>query len=160
VIVAPDHVADPHIRVVHRRGEVVGRGVGGLHDDEVFDVLVLERHGAANEILHDGLPLARGLHAHRERLPGLRPAPRLFGVHLAILSAGVDRLPPGGARLLPEGGEFLRGGEVPVGGAGVEELPCGLAVEIEAFGLAIGAVGTVELRTLVPLQADPTQGPL
>src|SRR5215210_4094587 len=102
MIVAPDDVADLHARVVHRRGEVVGWGVGGLHDDEVLEVRVLEDHWAADEVLHYGLPFARGLHAHGVGLPGLRPASRLFGIHLAVGAAGVDRLPLLGPRLLPE----------------------------------------------------------
>jgi hypothetical protein len=120
VVVAPDDMADPHLRVVHRGGEVVGWGVGGLHNDEVLEVLVLERHGAANKVVDDGLPLARGLHAHCERLPGFRPASRLFWVHLAVLPTGVDWLPSGGACLLPKSGQFLGGCEVPVGDVGIE----------------------------------------
>jgi hypothetical protein len=101
VVVAADDVADLHLRVVEGGCEVVGRGVGGLHEDEVLEVRVLERDGAPDHVLHHRLPLARRLEAHRVGLARLYPPLRLLGVHLAVLAAGVDRLALLGPRPLP-----------------------------------------------------------
>src|ERR671920_1050834 len=59
-------------------------------------------------------------------------------------------------RPLAQLGEFLGGCEIVVGSARVDEPLCGLAVEVEALGLAVRGVGTSDPGTLVPIQADPT----
>src|SRR5918994_2044119 len=93
VVVAADDVAYLHLRVVEGGGEVVGRGVRGLHQDEVFQIGVLEGDGATDHVLHHGLALARGLEADSVGLARLNSLSRLIWVHLAVLAAGVDRLP-------------------------------------------------------------------
>src|SRR5918995_3542449 len=157
VVVAPDDVAYLHLRVVIGGGEVVGWGVRRLHEDEIFEVGVLEGDGATDHVLHHRLPLARGLETDGVGLASLYSLSRLFWVHLTVLAAGVDRLPPLGPRPLTKVGQLLGRREVVVGGAGVVELPRGFAVEVEALGLAVGGMGTAGLGALVPVQADPTQ---
>src|SRR5215212_8994518 len=157
VVVAPDDVAYLHLRVVVGGGEVVGGSIRRLHKDEVFEVGVLEGDGAADHVLHHRLPLARGLETDGVRLASLYSFSRHFGVHLTVLAAGVDRLPPLGPRPLAKFGQLLGRREVVVGGAGVEEFPCGFAVEVEALGLPVGGMGAAGLGALVPVQADPTQ---
>src|SRR5919202_7119208 len=156
MVVAPDDVANLHLRIVVGGGEVAGRGVRGLHEDEVFEVGVLEGDGATDHILYHRLSLARGLEADGVRLSRLYPLSRLLRVHLAVLAAGVDRLASLGPRPLPELGQLLRAGEVVVGRAGVEEPLRGLTVEVEALGLAVWGMGSSDLGTLVPVEADPT----
>src|SRR5215218_561713 len=145
-----------HLGVVEGGGEVVGRGVRGLHEHEVFEVGVLEGDGTTNHVLHHGLALARGLEADGVWLARLYPLSRLIGVHLAVLAAGVDRLPSLGPRPFAKFGELLRRCEIVVGCVRIEELPCGLAVEVEALGLAVWGMRAAGLGALVPVEADPT----
>src|ERR671910_728149 len=156
VVVAPDDVAYLHLRVVEGGGEVVGRGVCGLHKHEVLQVGVLEGDGATDHVLHNGLALARGLETDGVGLARLYSLSRLIWVHLTVLTASVDRLPTFGPRPFAKPGEFLRRCEVVVGSARVEELLCGLAVEGEALGLAVWGMWAAGPWALVPVEADPT----
>src|SRR5918997_188232 len=157
VVVATDDVAYLHLGVVEGGGEIVGRGVRGLHQDEVLQVGVLEGDRATDHVLHHGLALARGLEADGVGLARPYPLSRLIRVHLAVLTAGIDRLPLLGPRAFPELGQFLRGGEVVVGSPRVDEFPRGLAVQVEALGLAVRGMRSAGLWTFVPVEADPTQ---
>ena len=60
VLLAADHVGDAHRDVVDDVGQQEhGRTVGAGHH-EVFDQPVLERRGAADQVLDHGLALVRG----------------------------------------------------------------------------------------------------
>ena len=56
-VLAADHVRDPHVGVVDRVGEVVGRDAVGAQDHVIAELRVLEAHRAAHEILDDARAL-------------------------------------------------------------------------------------------------------
>ena len=58
---------------------------------------------------------------------------------------------------LAHGLQLFGGLEGLVGGAVVEQALDVLAVDFGALGLAVGAIGTADVRALVPLQADPLE---
>ncbi len=64
VVVAAQHVRDPHIEIVHHHGEVVDRRAIRAQDDEVLDVRTLERDVAVDCILPGDLT---GRHAKPDR---------------------------------------------------------------------------------------------
>ena len=129
VVVAPYDVGDLHLRVVHGGGEVVGRGVGRLHEDEVLQVGVVEGDGAPDHVLHHRLALERGLEPDGVRLPGIYLSPRLLRVHVAVLATPVDRLPLFGLRPLPKLLQLLGRSEVVVRRARLQEPLRRLAVK-------------------------------
>ncbi len=74
VLLAADHVGDPHVMVVDGDGEIVGGRAVAPQDHQVLEVLVGEGHRTAHGVLDHRFAVAGGLEAHHVRLVGhLRP---------------------------------------------------------------------------------------
>ena len=101
VVVAPDHVGDPHVVVVGDDSQVVGRRAVGAQQDEVVELAVAEHDVALDQVVDDGLALPRRAQAHDERLvvarrgrpvaPRRADGPALGARHLALLLQFLDR---------------------------------------------------------------------
>ena len=59
VVVAANHVRDPHVVIVHDHGQVVGGGTVAAGDDEIVELPVVEHHLSAHQILDHHLALLR-----------------------------------------------------------------------------------------------------
>ena len=133
MVVAADHIGDPHLEIVDGDREVVQRRAVAARDHEVVGEPVLEPHRPADHVLDRGLALVGNLEPDRRPLP----RPRLAAV------AGVA------VRLLV-GANVVRGRGVRVGAARFDQLGDPLAMAIAALGLAH--------RALVPVELEPAQG--
>ena len=133
VIVAANHVGDPHVRIVHRDREVVQRGAVATRDHEVVLGPVLEPNRPADQVLDHRHPVVRDAQANRRAgtVPGLAAVPR----------ASVGPLP---------GANVVCGGRVGIGVTALDQLCDPLAVTLTALVLA--------QRPVVPVELQPAQG--
>ena len=159
VVVAADDVGDAHHGVVDDGREVVGGCAVGAEDDEVVELAGVEGHVSVDSVVdHDVAAVERHLDAQDVGLAGLDAALGLGGVDVAaaalVALEGVLAVLGG----LLVGGELLGRAEAGVGAALVPELLGGLAVEVEALGLLVGAEVAADLGALVPVEAEPTHG--
>ncbi len=148
VLVAAEHVRDPHVPVVHHHREVVGGHAVVAHDDQVVDLLVADRDGALDEIVPGHVAVGRVGEAHhrlhaggnrRQRLAGQRaPGAVVAALLAARLLVGLHPVQVPG-RAVAE-----------VGRARGEHLVDHRPVAIEALHLVD--------RALVVLQAQPLHG--
>ncbi len=132
VVVAADHVGDPHVGVVDGDREVVEDGTVRAGDHGVVLESVLEADLAADRVGDDGLPLVRDAQADR----GVRGVGGLSPVALI------------GARLA-EGLDVSARCGVAVGVARLEQLR-------QPFGVALGPLVLAD-RALVPVELEPAQ---
>ena len=142
MVVAADHVGDPHVDVVHHHAEVVGGGAVRALDDEVVKFAVLELDMALDRVVEGHRAGHRVLEADDVGLVG--------GVLLVAVAAVavVAGLLPALHLVLAQLFKALLGAPALVGLALVEELPYHLAVAVEALGLVVGALVPVELEPL------------
>ena len=73
VVLAADHVGDPHVLVVHDVGQEEGRAPVRAHDDEVLDVTVLEHDLAADDVVPTGHTVIRNAEAQGATRARLEP---------------------------------------------------------------------------------------
>ena len=159
VVIAADDVGDAHHRVVDDGREVVGRGAVGAEDDEVVELLRVEGHVAVDRVVDDDIAAVEGhLDAQDVGLARVDAALRLGGVEVAaaalVALEGVFALLGG----LLVRGELLGGAEAGICLALVPELLGGLAVQVEAVGLLVGAEVAADFGALVPVEAQPAHG--
>jgi hypothetical protein len=148
VVVAPDDVRDPHVRVVDADAEVVERVAVRAHEDEVVDRVGGELDGAPDQVVDDDR-LGGNPEPHDVALAGARAALALLGRDRATGA----RVPVGAAcgfRFLPLGVEFLRGLERPVRLSFGDQAVGRRAVEVVPLRLVVGA--------LVVVESDPVHG--
>ena len=142
VVVAADHVADPHRDVVDHDAEVIGWPAVRAHQDPVVELGVVEGHGAVDQVLDDGLAL-RGYPQAEGALgePPVAAAPRV--------AKGLA--PPLGGLAL---GLELRGRAVAVVGPALgQEAPGVGPVNVQPLGLPVAGCR----RPLVPVEVEPAQ---
>ena len=71
MVVAADHVSDPHVVIVDHHRKHVGRRSVRAQQDEIVEFGILDGHAALNAVVDDRLTLARRLEADHERLVAL-----------------------------------------------------------------------------------------
>ena len=71
VLLAPGHVGDAHVVVVHRHGEIVDRRPVRPKQYEVLEILVREPHRAPHQVLDHRLPVAGRAEPDHVRLADL-----------------------------------------------------------------------------------------
>ncbi len=161
VVLAADHLGDPHLGVVDDDREVVERGAVGADDDEVAaEIRDVEFHAASNDIVErdralpdpeaDGGPATLGL----EGGPLLR---RQVGTASAVSGRQL-----GGLESLPLGVELLGRAEARICLVLGEELLGGRGVQREPLHLPVGRVRAAgrfagDFGTLVPAQTEPVE---
>jgi len=59
VVVPPEDVGDLHVMVVHHTGEIIGGHPGGLHDDEIVQLVVVELHVPLDVVMELNSPAER-----------------------------------------------------------------------------------------------------
>src|SRR3989449_621517 len=143
VVVAANHVRDPHRDVVHDDAEVVrGRAVRA-DEDPVVEPTVVERDRAVDQVVHDRRARVRDPEAERPGIQAAVAAPprvaesllaRLGGPPLALQELGRAVAVVGAAR-----------GAQSLGVVTVDRKPLGLAVARRR-------------RPLVPVEAEPLEG--
>ena len=159
MVVATDHVGDAHHGVVHHGGKVVGGGAIGAEDDEVVQLAGVEGHVTVDRVVHYHVAaVERDLDAQGVGLARVDAALGLGGVKVAAgalvaLEGVVARLCGGLV-----GCELLGRAEARIRLALVPQALCGVAVELHAVGLAVGAVVAAHLGALVPVESQPAHG--
>jgi len=133
MIVAADHVADLHVGVIDRDGEVVEDRSVAARDHRIVLEPVLEADLAPDQILDDGLPRVGDAQSNR----GARPVGR--GATVA-----------GAAVRLPVRPDLLGGRGIGIGET-VAEQP------VDALGVTFGALVLAQ-RPLVPVELQPLEG--
>ncbi|OIQ70399.1 hypothetical protein GALL_479880 [mine drainage metagenome] len=141
VVVAADHVGDPHVVVIDDHGEVIGRRAVRAQQDQVVEILVLEGHVALHLVGDQGLALSRG------------PQPDHIGLVRVIIAVAITpgrtdhpALGAGGLALMRQ---FVGGHVATIGRAARQHL-------LHDRAVAIGA-GELEHRLLVRRQAQPAE---
>ena len=84
MVLAADHVGDPHLDVVQHHREVVERVAVGAEQDQVLGVGAVALHQSEDRILEPGLPYPRHLEPDREGLARLRAPGRLRRRQVAV----------------------------------------------------------------------------
>ena len=105
MVVAADHVGDPHLGVVDGDREVVEDAAVAAGDDEVVVAAVGKGDRAADQVLDDGLAVVGDPQADRR----------------ALVVDGLAAVAPVGPVLGLPGLDVLGGRRVAVGGAGLEQ---------------------------------------
>ena len=145
VVLAADNMGDAHEGVVADHHKVVGRGAVGADDDEVVELLVVDRHVAEDKVVDGGLAGLRHLEADGEGCVAL---------------GGVGPVAPTGIILrgaaLGDGGlahrhELLRGAVALVGKAAVEEVMRQPDVLVAARGLDDHVFVVMDAQPFEPL---------
>ncbi len=154
-VLPPHDVGDAVVDIVHGAGQVVGRRAVGSEDHEVVDLGVVELHLSPYDVCKDGGARPGHGEAHRGRLAGSQALLRL-GITDAI-SAVVGGGAAGRLGLLAEGIKLLRRLERVVGAAGGHQRRRHLLIAGQAVALAICAVWSADLDSLVPIDAEPAQ---
>ena len=159
VVVAPDHVRDAHVVVVHHHRQHVGRRPVRAQQHHVVELVVAERHVALHRVLDHRLAVARGAQADREGRVGagrgVRVAPRACKGLVRMRRA--PRLDLGGRGVAGVGAAVRHHLARDLGVAGgARELADGLAVPVKAeprqplqdrlrrFGRGTRAVGILD----------------
>ena len=147
---------DRHQLVVDHHRVVVGGDAVGAHEHRVADLVGVEGHRAAHQILEHDVPARR----HPQADDGVA-RPRPGGSHFlrveAATGAGVPRGLPRRQLRLALGLQLLGRAEAAVGVPRPKER-CGVrAVEIEALRLAIRSQRAAHLDALVPVETHPAE---
>ena len=145
VILTADDVADAQVGIVGTRRQVIGRHAVGTQEREVFDVsggfhlLAVNGVGKANfsAVTWDAEP-------QREGFAGCGAAIALFFRHVA----GVGIEEPGALRTGLLGVTGVRGREVTISVALIEDSLCDATMKIEPLGLLV---------FFVPVETEPAQ---
>ena len=133
VVVAPDHVGDPHVGVVDRDGEVVENRAIAASDHEVVLGLIGKAHLASDLVGNNGVALIRYPEAH---------------CRLGIVG-GLAAVAAIAALLLPRG-DVITGRRVAIRRSRLEQ-------PLERLAMAIGTLVLAD-RALVPVELEPAQG--
>ena len=160
MVVSADDVGDAHLAVVDHGGEVVGGRPVAAEDHHVVELFGVEGARAVHHVVHhDGAVVVGHAKAPHVGLAGIDAPLGLLGVEVAagalIALERVAALLGGRARGL----ELLGGAEAGVGAAGVDELLKGRPVVVAALGLVVGAAAAAHAGALVPVEAEPGEGP-
>jgi len=119
---------------------------------------VLHRDMPPNEIVESGLALRGNREANHVRLTAFGPFAGLAGVEAAA-AAVVAEVPFGAALRLAQGGQALLRAETAVGRALLDQFLGGAPVAFQPLRLAVRRAGAADIGALVPLEADPAEGP-
>ena len=133
MVVAADHVGDPHLGVVDGDREVVEDAAVAAGDDEVVVAAVGEGDRAADQVLDHGLAVVGHPQADRR----------------ALVIDGLSAVAPVGAVLGLPGLDLLGGRRVAVRGAGLEQPG--------QRGLVLLGPRDLGERALVPVELQPAQ---
>ena len=144
MVVAPDHMGDAHIVIVHHHRQHVGRRTIAAQQHEIIQLFVGDRHLALHHILNDRLAGLRRLQPdhrrHARRRIGIRavaPAPVI--AHRTAFRLG----------LLAHRCQLFRRGIAAIGLALRQQL-------VRHLGMATGA-GELHDGFVIPVEAQPFQ---
>ena len=145
---------DPHQRVVDRVRQRVERHAVGAGEHEVRDHPGLERDLAADEVREGDVAVRHPQPEHRP--PALGPERGLLLLGQVAVRVVVAQLRVAPGRPVPRLDLLGRGVRL-VHLARLHQQPEGVAVGVAALALPVRAVRAADLRSLVPLQAEPVQ---
>lgn len=159
---AAHHFRDPHGRIVHHHGELVGRHAVAAPHDEVAELLSRDE-GLRTEVPVDE---GNGFSIGDAEAPG---GFRVSGFEFRAPPTGrrIWNSPPARSRInelviygVRRGGRALQVSAR--AGAGIDEaggakLFKGGMVEVGALALIVGGEGAAEIRAFVPLEAEPLE---
>ncbi len=149
-------VRNAHVIVIHHHREQVRREAVRLHQHEVIEQRVLERHLPANQVGPPHTPLVR--HAEAQGLgPALRVAARALLGREAKAGAIILGRQPRGLHLLATRREFLRGTVARIRDPPRHQFLRHLSVARQLLRLEVGTMRPAHLRPLVPVNAEPAQ---
>ena len=155
-VLAAQHVGDAHERVVDGVDQGVERVAIGAHDDVVGHVLATEGQLATDEVIPGPILIGHGEAGDGAATLGLEGC-ALLGSEVAA-ATGVALGAPGRPGSLALSLELLGGAVAGIGVPGLDKPARDVGVDVHALGLAVGAVGSADLGTFVPVQAQPAQG--
>ena len=158
MIVAADHLGDPHVHVVDDDREVIGREAVGPEDDEVLEAAVVEADLTMNGIEEGGAALRRNAEAH-----GAGRGCGFTGSHLRSAQRQARlvvllRAEPGGSalvRALAGPGARVSAAVVVVGVSAVDQLRGDGAIAVLPLRLEVRRMRSADLRAFVPGQSQP-----
>ena len=158
VLLGAEDVGDAHGGIVHCDAKVVHGHAVGSEEDEVAEGVGVPANLAADHVVNlDAFALG-----HPEPV-GVRGALGHLRLHILLRGGGPLAHVLGRELLrlllLLHCGELLIGAEARVRVALIHELLRELLVDGAALGLAVGAVRSGVVRTLVPVEAEPLEVP-
>ncbi len=150
-VLAPQHVGDPHQRVVDRVDQRVERVTVGAAQREVGDVLGLERDVSADQVVPGDRAVGHPEPHDRPATFGLECRP-LLGGELAAEAVVPHHLRAGrlAARV-----DLVVVAEALIGVRRVAQPGQRVGVDLAALALLVGAVRATDLDPLVPGEAEP-----
>ena len=78
ILIAPDHMGDPHQVVVDHVGEIIGGITVGLDQDQVLQLFVGDGNIPVNVVMEGGGPFCGHIKPYHIRLPGCQVGLHLF----------------------------------------------------------------------------------
>src|ERR1700734_100398 len=142
MVVAPDHVGDLHVHVIHHDTEIIGGCTVGAGNDQIVELAVLKYDAAMHHVIDDHFSGERILESHD------RSRARRCTLALAPASV-VARLLTACSLLRPHLLQLFLAAVAAVGFAGSEQLFDDVLVPVEALSLKEG--------TLVMIESGPLQ---
>ncbi len=154
VLLGADDVGDLHLDVVDGAGEVVEWRAVGPDDDEVADLVGGELDVSLDQVVEHQHPTGRDLETEGEGAPlGLESSGLYRGNGLTAEAVG-SLLALGGSFV---GRAFRFGAIVLVDVTGLDQSLGRPAVDFGSLRLIVGPVRATDLRTLIPIDADPAE---
>src|SRR5262249_6227372 len=154
VILAAQHQADPHTRIVDGIREEEGRGTIGPAHHEIANVIALEALRSVNEI-HELEPLTRWHGKAQRRRDTRGETPGALGLGELATGAPVARRAAGGELRTARELELQRRAEARIDCARTLERHQILCVERCALRLPVGPALVLAVGTRIPLDAEP-----
>src|SRR5712671_2141282 len=155
MVVAANDVSDLHERIVHDNGIVIRRPAIGAQENWIADNLASKIHFTVNDVVKSDRTLS---HLQSNNSGLLFREPSLYGFRRQR-SAGARIFPglasgPGRLRLLLQ---FIFGTKTPIRASLCQQLARALSINRVAFRLAVGSAFTANIRTFIPVQAQPAK---
>ena len=158
VVLAAQHVADLHQRIVDGVTEEKRRRAVAAPDNEITDVVAVEALRPAHQIVECHLPAGR--HTETQRRPA---ALGQFLCHLlrreVRAGARIARRPPGRLQGLARQLQLGIAAETGIGRTGFFERPVILCVDVLPLRLEIGSLLATGVGTFPPVQSQPPKLP-
>src|SRR5215210_5943165 len=156
VVLSTDHVRNLHQRIVDNDCKVVGGASIGSDDDRITDDLAAERDVASYQVGERDVDSMRDPETDDRTLPGVDACSRFLAAEIAA-GAVVARERTGSERRLAIGIQFFRRTEAVVGmTAGNQFVGVG-GIEMQALGLPIGSVWSLDIGPFVPVESEPAE---
>ena len=145
MVVAPNHMRDLHVHVVHDHAKIVGGASIRTRNDQIVELGILKHHAAVHDIVDHDLSIEGILESNHRR--DIRA-----GIRAVAPAAVIPRFLPARRLARAQLCQFLLGAIAAVGMAARQHVFDHFLVSIEALGLIERALIMLEPRPFHPIE--------